>query len=163
MSLNWVMRIDDVHGLAPFVLLPNETLFFKLHANIRVDLAPIGQENPETLSINKGAIYLTSQRLVILDSTSNNKHLDTSEVDNFALFYEDIRYYKLDMPWFGSNKYKFLFKISDPNGGLNYMYQWSLVIHFIEGGAIEFNEKFHTIKTRSEYSQEDDLPAYSAT
>ncbi|KAH3684792.1 hypothetical protein WICPIJ_004256 [Wickerhamomyces pijperi] len=165
MSLNWVMRTDFGINSTPFVLLPNEVILYTLPQRAQVELSPVGQEKPETLSIRRAQVFLTSQRIVILNrtdtQTETSKDLDLSFIDNFTLLYQDIRSYKLDMPWFGSNKFKFLFNISNPDGGLNYLYPWSMTVHFIEGGAIEFSKSFSQVLTRFNNDQIDELPQYT--
>jgi len=155
MSLNWVMRKDDTNP--PFILLDNETSHYKCSEEVEIKLKPLQLQNPDVISM-KGVIYLTSHRIVVL-STSDSKQ--TKDNDNFSLLYKDIQTYKLEMPWFGNNKYKILFRISNPDGGLNYLYLWSLLISFPSGGAIQFHNEFSSMKTRVDNDQVDELPAYS--
>lgn len=152
MSINWVMRQVDLNP--PFVPLENESLRFASPEPVEVKLKPLQLTNPDVISI-KGRIYLTSHRIVVLSSE------DRATNDSFALLYKDIGSHKLEMPWFGTNKYKFLFKISDSNGGLNYLYTWESTVSFTNGGAIRFAEEFDKIKTNFDNDQVDELPAYS--
>lgn len=163
MSLNWVMRKDVDLNSTSFVLLSGETVIYTFPQNIQTELTPVGQEKPETLSINRAQIYITSQRIVILSLTQIQEgDNDLPVIDNFSLLYQDIKTYKLDMPWFGSNKFKILFKVSNPNSGLNYLYPWNLTLHFMEGGAIDFNKNFTEVITRFNNNQIDELPLYSS-
>lgn len=146
------MRQGDINP--PFIPLENESLRFASPELVEVRLKPLQLTNPDVISI-KGKIYLTSHRIVVLNSE------DKAINDSFALLYKDIGSYKLEMPWFGTNKYKILFKISDPNGGLNYLYSWECTISFTSGGAIRFAEEFNKIKTNYDNDQVDELPAYS--
>ena len=151
MALNWVSRTSNPPG---FVLLPEEVHRFALPQEVAADLNPIGQQNGDTITI-KGNVSLTSHRVVILSTRNTQQH------DNFSLLYKDIVWFKLEMPWLGSNKFRVTFRVSDGNGGLNYMYQWSLCISFVEGGAIQFAKEFEQLKTRFDNSQVDELPPYT--
>jgi hypothetical protein len=149
MALNWVSRSDT-----GFVLLPDESLRLTLTETVILELKPMGQPNPETIVL-KGKIRLTSHRLVVL--SIEEKPLN----DNFSLLYSGVTSFKLEMPWLGSNKFKAVFKVTNGDGGLNYLYQWQLMVSFVEGGAIKFAEHFEQLKTRWDNSQVDELPPYT--
>lgn len=154
MSLNWVMRAQgDVYP--PFILLENESLKYSPSEPIDIKLKPLQLSNPEVITI-KGRIYLTTHRVVVLSDDRSDK-----ANDNFGLLFKDIQSYKLEMPWFGNNKFQIVFKISNPDGGLNYLYSWLLNVNFASGGAIRFSEEFGKVKTGFDNDQVDELPAYS--
>lgn len=156
MSLNWVMRTSGTE-YPPFVLLENEQVKFSPPEIVDIKLKPLELKNPDTIGL-KGKIYLTTHRVVVLSSGKTGRENN----DSFALLYKDIQSHKLEMPWFGNNRYLILFKISNSDGGLNYLYPWSLVVDFTSGGAIRFAEEFSTIKTRFDNGQlVDELPAYT--
>lgn len=111
----------------------------------------MGQPNPESLVI-KGHVYLTNLRVVVL-SDEGEDH------DSFALLYPDVIDFKLNIPWFGSNKYEIKFKISNSNGGLNYLYPWIAILEFQYGGAPKFSGIIEDLLKRS--VQTEDLPRYS--
>lgn len=149
MALNWVTRDHD-----GFLLLPDETVRFLLPQSVILELIPVGQSNPETIKI-KGSARLTSHRLVVLSTEKGG-------CDNFSLLYSDVTSFKLEMPWLGSNKFKASFRVSNGDGGLNYLYQWQLTASFVEGGAITFAEQFEQLNTQWKNDQADELPAYTA-
>lgn len=153
MSLNWVTRQDNRDQ--PFVPLPGEVVQHAQPEEVVVRLTPLNQPGAETIAI-QGKIYLTSHRVVVLSNKTT-----VHEADNFSLLYRDVFSHKLDIPWFGSNKYVMLFRISNQNGGLNYLYQWEARVVFNQGGAMTYAERFAQLKTRFDNNQEDELPAYS--
>jgi hypothetical protein len=159
MSINWVTRRPDLIK-TPFTLLPNEVIHHAQEERVTVRLTPIGQPNPESIVI-KGHAYLTNQRAVVLSDKSITQQ--DKENDTFALLYKDVLDQKLTIPWFGSNKYEIKFRISDANGGLNYLYPWLMVVEFQYGGAPKFSEKLEGLLARhhDQQAEAEDLPRYS--
>ncbi|CCH45502.1 hypothetical protein BN7_5084 [Wickerhamomyces ciferrii] len=155
MSLNWIMRTPNGVN-PPFVLLDGENVKYTSPQPIEIKLKAIQLEKPDVITI-KGSIYLTDKRLVVLSTGAGNQ-----DNDSFSLLYKDMISHKLEMPWFGSNSYKILFKITSEQSGLNYLYTWQSNIQFPQGGAIQFHEEFSKLKTWFDNNQEDEpLPAYT--
>lgn len=144
MSINWVERRSDLRQA--FTLLPLEQLTHLQEERVTMKLTPIGQPKPETITL-KGHVYLTNQRLVLLSD-------QVSAHDNFSLLFKDISANKLVLPWFGSNHYEIVFKVTNAQGGLNYLYDWKAVIEFPYGGAVKFNKMIEGLV-------KDELPQYT--
>ncbi|ODV63064.1 uncharacterized protein ASCRUDRAFT_74466 [Ascoidea rubescens DSM 1968] len=171
MSLNWLELSDntDPSNPLPFVLLENESLRFRSPKRITIKLNPINNKNHETISSNNGTMYLTNKRLIFISETNlridKNYHNEINNFNNFVLLFNSILSFGLENSWFGPNKWHCLFKINNPDGGLNYLYQWKILLIFNDGGMFDFAKAFEStfndFKNNSLFVQNEQLPVYS--
>lgn len=157
MSIDWLSKNPQYSPQS--LLSPEDNLPFlplDVHERVkyiskpRISLKLAANSTNELISFNDGRLFLTNSRIIFINDNHNfvlllNKNLLEFGIDNSS--------------WFGSNKYRFVFKPSFENAGLNHMYIWSLSVAFNEGGIFEFHECFK--KVYDEYQNGEQLPAYS--
>lgn len=133
-------------------LLENEVIQYT-GPEVDIKLTPQDLEKPESIKFIASSVILTNRRLILLGER------------NFVLFYEDVVGSQLQLPIFGSNKYRIVFKISNKQQTeLNYLYKWELLISFSKGGAVNFNTSFQNVMValKNKSSTQEAPPPYTA-
>lgn len=133
-------------------LLENEIIRYT-GPEVDIKLTPQDLEKPESIKFIASSVILTNRRLILLGER------------NFVLFHEDVLGSYFQLPIFGSNRYRIIFKISNKQQTeLNYLYKWELVISFSKGGAVDFNTSFQNVMVdlRNKSSTQEAPPPYTA-